>query len=60
MKIKEFKNGAYVSFERAMPSGYYIVKAYAPNGALMDKVICDDYRNAVTYRKCFEGMARQA
>jgi hypothetical protein len=60
MKITTYKNGAYTSFEKVAPSGMYAVKVYAPSGALLDKVRCDDYREALAYLRCFKGIARNA
>ena len=59
-KVKTFKNGAYVSFERVPFYGQWIVKAYSPAGALLDKVITFDYRTALEYRRAFNGIARNA
>ena len=57
MKIQEFKNGAYVTFER-LPSGWYEVRGRAPSGALFDKVLCDTYRGAMEYRRAFAAIAK--
>lgn len=57
MKIQEFKNGAYVTFER-LPSGWYEVRVRAPSGALFDRVLCDTYRGAMEYRRAFVAIAR--
>lgn len=57
MKIQEFKNGAYVTFER-LASGYYEVLLRAPNGELHDKVRCDTYRGAMEYRRAFVAIAK--
>ncbi len=59
-KVKVFKNGAYVSFERVPFYGQWIVKVYSPAGALLDKVISYDYRTALEYKRCFEGIAKNA
>ena len=57
MKIQEFKNGAYVTFER-LPSGLYAVSLRSPSGELSDKVRCDNYRAATEYRRAFAAIAR--
>jgi hypothetical protein len=59
-KVKTFKNGAYVSFERVPFYGQWIVKVYSPAGALLDKIISFDYRTACEYRRAFEGIAKNA
>ena len=58
-KIKTFKNGAWTVFEKTF-NGYYIAKVYSPAGNLIDKIMCDDYRNARDYLKCFNGIAKNA
>jgi len=58
MKIKEFTNGAYTTFERIAPSGFYVVQIRTPAGALMDKVRCDDYREAMAYLRSFNAIAK--
>ena len=60
LKVKTFKNGAYTSFERDAIRGTYLVKVYSPAGHLLDRVICDDYRNARDYLRSFNGIARNA
>jgi hypothetical protein len=60
MKVTTHKNGAYTSFEKSLPSGMYTVKAYSPAGALIDKVRCDDYREALAYLRAFNAIARNA
>lgn len=56
MKLKEYKSGAYVTFEKA--NAWYLVQLRAPNGALHDKIRCDDYRAALDYWKAFNAIAR--
>lgn len=58
MKIKQFSNGACTMFERTTPSGMYIVQIRKPSGELMDKVRCDDYRNALAYLRSFNAIAK--
>jgi hypothetical protein len=60
VKIKTFKNGAYVSFERVPFYGQWIVKVYSPAGALLDKVITFEYRTALEYRRAFNSIAQNA
>jgi len=59
-KIKTFKNGAWTTFERTPFAGHYVIRVYNPKGELLDKIICDDYRNAVDYLRCFNGIARNS
>lgn len=58
MKVTEQDNGAYTSFGRVMPSGYYVAKLYAPSGELFDKIVCDDYRRACEYLRAFNKAAK--
>jgi hypothetical protein len=57
MKIKEFKNGAWTVFDKTETARLYIVKLYRANGDLADKVVCDDYKVAREYLKCFNAIA---
>ena len=57
MTIKEFKNGAYVTFEKC--GTWYLVQCRAPNGELHDKTRCDDYRDARAYYRAFQAVAKQ-
>ena len=57
-KVKLFKNGAYTSFERVPYYGQWIVKAYSPGGALLDKVITFEYRIALEYKRAFDALAK--
>ena len=59
-KIKTFKNGAYTTFERVPHYGQYLVKAYSPAGALLDKIITFEYRTALEYKRAFDAIARNA
>jgi hypothetical protein len=59
-KIKTFKNGAWTFIERVEHSGAYVVKCYLASGALYDKVICDTYRGACEYLRCFNAIAKQS
>ena len=58
MKIKEHKSGAWTVFEK-LDGGMYLVKLYASNGELRDKVRCDDYGNALAYLRSFNAIAKQ-
>jgi len=62
MKIKLFKNGALTTFEKieSNVNRFYEVRVRAPNGELIDKVRCDDYRDARAYLKSFNGIARNS
>lgn len=55
MKIHDGNNGHYVTFERSGP--WWIVQLRSAT-ALLDKVRCDEYRDACTYRKAFLKIAR--
>ena len=57
-KIKTFKSGAWTVFERLMPSGMYKVKLYSPSGNLLDRIMCDSYREALAYLRCVQGVAK--
>lgn len=58
MKIKEYKNGAYVVLEKLFPSGMYCIVLRDPQGELKDKIRCDDYPMARDYFKSFCKIAR--
>ncbi len=59
MKIKEFKNGAYVTFESNQSHDVpYVVKMYTPDGFLADKIRTDDYQSALGYLKSFGLIAK--
>ncbi len=59
MKMKEFKNGAYVTLESKQGHDVpYVVKMYTPNGSLADKIRLDDYRSALGYFKSFSLIAK--
>jgi hypothetical protein len=57
MKITEQKNGNYTTFERTLPSGYYIVKLYK-QGDLADKIMTDTYQAARDYLRSFNLIAK--
>lgn len=57
---KVYRSGAFVTMCKDLPSGMYTVKLYSANGELSDKVRCDDYRNALDYRKSFNAIAKNA
>jgi len=59
MKIKTFKNGAYATIEKTL-HGYYLVTCRGANGAMLDKIMCDNYANALAYYKSFAAIARQS
>lgn len=56
MKITTQKNGAWTVFEKA--NGWYLVKLYDAAGNLLDKMRCDDYRDACDYKRSFDKIAR--
>lgn len=59
MKIKEYKNGACVTFESKQGHDVpYIVKMYTPDGFLADKIRTDDYKSALGYFKSFGLIAK--
>ena len=53
MKPYFSKSGAWVSYEKTFPSGYHIVTLYDPADNVHDKIKCDDYHDALAYRKSF-------
>jgi hypothetical protein len=58
MILKEYKNGAWTTFERLTPSGFYLVRLFDPAGNLQDKVRADTYRGAREYLRAFNKLAR--
>lgn len=58
MKPYFASSGAWVQFERIFPSGDYLVTLYDPSDNRQDRVRCDDYRNALAYRKSFVSIAK--
>lgn len=52
------KNGAVVTMEKTGASGMYVVLLRAPSGQVHDKVRCDDYSDALAYRRSFLAIAR--
>lgn len=59
MKIKEYKNGAYVSQDLPSgPQGLTVVKVYTPAGYLHDKILCDSPRIAGEYFRAFCAIAK--
>jgi hypothetical protein len=59
MKITEYKNGNYTTFERIDYNGYYIVKLYK-NGGLVDKIMADTFKGAREYLKAFNSIAKNS
>lgn len=57
MKIKEFKNGAYVTFGRDA-GNLWAVLLRDPAGNVTDKVRCDTYHNALAYQRAFCAIAK--
>lgn len=57
LSVKIFKTGFSVFFDR-MPSGYYCVKLRDRSDELIDKIMCDDYRMAMEYKKAFSAIAK--
>jgi len=55
--IKEFKNGAYVTFGRDA-GGLWAVLLRDPAGNVTDKVRCDTYRDALAYQRAFCAIAK--
>lgn len=58
MKIKIAKNGAYTTFEKTSPYGYYLIKIHAPSGDIYDKILCDNYSMARHYLSAFNDIAK--
>ena len=57
MKPKLFPSGALVLMERDA-GGMWGVILRDPSGRLHDKVRCDDYRDALDYRRAFCAIAK--
>ena len=53
MKTYLLKNGAFITFEKNAINGFYTVLLRAPNGSVFDRVSCDDYKNALDYKRAF-------
>jgi hypothetical protein len=58
MKPYVSKSGAWVQFETIEHSGMYKVTLYAPDDNVHDRVRCDDYRDALAYRRSFINIAK--
>lgn len=58
MKTYEGKGGTYVTFDKT--GAYWTVVLKTGSGEVADKVRCDDYRDAIAYRKAFLKTARAA
>ena len=57
MKITEHKNGAWTTFERRS-HGFYLVKLFAPDGWLHDKMLCDTRSGALDYLRAFNKIGK--
>jgi hypothetical protein len=58
MKPYFAKSGAWVQCETLFPSGMYNVTLYAPDDNVHDRIRCDDYRDALAYRRSFVAIAK--
>lgn len=58
MKITEHKTGAWTTFERTAPAGYYVAKLYTPAGNLHDKIMTDTRADALEYLRAFNKIAK--
>jgi len=56
MKLKLYKSGALVTFEKT--PYWYLIAVRDSNGALLDKMHCDDYKAACAYHRAFHAIAR--
>lgn len=57
--IKLHKNGAWTTFDDCGGAdARYIVKLYGTTDNLLDKVRCDDYRDARAYLRSFNKIAK--
>lgn len=56
LTVKCFKNGASVHFERS--GNWWHINARRWNGEIIDKTRCDNYRDALAYRRAFCELAR--
>lgn len=57
-KIQVYKNG-YCTMEKNKITGYYMLRVYVFE-SLHDKIICDDYQDAMLYWRAFKAIARGA
>lgn len=58
-KIKTYKSGAWVTFEKAESNcAPYIVRLYNARDELKDKMRCDSYRAASEYFRAFCAIAK--
>lgn len=58
LTVKCLPNGNSVHFERT--GNWWHVNARRYNGEIIDKVRCDDYREALAYRRAFIALARNS
>ena len=55
-KIKLFKTGTYTTMDK---SGFwYQILARNPSGEVIDKIRCDDYREALGYYRAFCALSK--
>lgn len=57
-KIKLYKSGAYATMDKS--GMWYEVLARNPAGEVIDKIRCDDYRDALDYYRAFSALAKVA
>ena len=57
LKLYSYQHGD-VLVEKLSPSGMYLVQLRSASGELQDKVRCDDYRMAMTYKRAFMAIAK--
>lgn len=57
-KIRVYKHG-WCTMEKTWPAGYYVVRVYVHDD-LHDKVMCDDYQEALYFWQSFKAIARGA
>lgn len=52
------KSGAWVQFENLTPSGCHVETLYDPSDNVHDRIKCDDYSDALAYRRSFVAIAK--
>jgi hypothetical protein len=58
MRIKNFNNGAYAIFEK-MGAWFHVI-ARGADGNVIDRIRCDNYREALQYWRAFKLLAKNS
>jgi hypothetical protein len=59
MKPYFSKTGAWVNCESIRHNGFYAVMLIDPSGNIHDRIMTDDYKSALDYRRSFIKIANQ-